>query len=118
LVLVGTPVIDPVTHTIYFVARITNRTNYVQYLHSVNIISGNEMPGSPVKITATYSGGGTGSINNNITFNPQIQNQRQALTLVKGIVYVSFSSHCDWGAYHGWILGYNAATLRQQIVYI
>jgi hypothetical protein len=115
--IVGTPVIDSVTHTIYFVARSTDGINYVQYLHSVNIINGNEMPGSPVKITATYSGSGSGNINHVITFNSQTQNQRQALTLVKGIVYVSFSSHCDWGAYHGWILGYNAGTLQQKIVY-
>jgi outer membrane protein assembly factor BamB len=115
--IVGTPVIDSVTQTIYFVARSTDGTNYVQYLHAVNVLTGNEMPGSPVKITATYNGNGSGSINNIITFNPQKQNQRQALTLLNGIVYVTFSSHCDWGPYHGWILGYNASTLLQQIVY-
>ena len=115
--IVGTPVIDSATNTIYFVARSTDGTNYVQYLHAVNIINGNEMPGSPVKIAATCSGSGAGSVNNIITFNPQIQNQRQALTLLNGIVYISFASHCDWGPYHGWILGYNASTLQQQIVY-
>lgn len=115
--IVGTPVINPVNHTMYFVARSTNGSNYVQYLHAVNIINGSEMPGSPVKITATYNGNGDGSINNIITFDPQKQNQRQALTLVNGIVYVTFSSHCDWGPYHGWVLGYNAGTLQQQIVY-
>jgi len=115
--IIGTPVIDPTFNTIYFVARSTDGTDYVQYLHEVNIINGSEMPGSPVKITATYSGTGKGNINHVITFNPKIQNQRMALTLVKGIVYVSFSSHCDWGPYHGWILGYNSGTLQQQIVY-
>lgn len=115
--IVGTPVIDPVNHAMYFVARSTNGSNYVQYLHAVNIINGSEMPGSPTKITAIYNGNGSGSINNVITFNSQIQNQRQALTLVNGIVYISFASHCDWGPYHGWVLGYNAGTLQQQIVY-
>ena len=61
--IVGTPVIDPTFNTIYFVARSTDGTNYVQYLHAVNIINGSEMPGSPVKITATYTGNGKGSIN-------------------------------------------------------
>ncbi len=115
--IVGTPVIDPAVNTIYFVARSTDGTSYVQYLHAVNIVNGSEMPGSPVKITATYSGSGKGSINHVLTFNSQTQNQRMALTLVKGIVYITFSSHCDWGPYHGWILGYNSGTLQQQIVY-
>ncbi len=115
--IVGTPVIDPAAQTIYFVARSTDGINYVQYLHAINIINGSEMPGSPVKITATCAGHGWGSINNVITFNSQTQNQRMGLTLVNGIVYMSFSSHCDWGLYHGWILGYNSSTLQQQIVY-
>ncbi|HVM89009.1 MAG TPA: hypothetical protein VMT76_12540 [Puia sp.] len=116
--IVGTPVIDSVGQTIYFVARSTdNGSSFVQYLHAVNIINGSERPGSPVLITATYTGNGDGSVNNQISFDPQRQNQRQALTLVNGVVYITFSSHCDWGPYHGWILGYNASTLQQQIVY-
>jgi hypothetical protein len=115
--IVGTPVIDSSSQTIYFVARSTDGTNFVQLLHAVNIIDGSELPGSPVKITATYSGNGEGNINSVITFDAQKQNQRQALTLLNGIVYVTFSSHCDWGPYHGWILGYNSTTLQQQIVY-
>lgn len=115
--IVGTPVIDSATKTIYFVARSTNGSTYVQYLHAVNIFTGDEMPGSPVKITATYKGTGDGNVNGVITFDAQKQNQRQALTLINGMVYITFSSHCDWGPYHGWILGYNASTLKQQIVY-
>ncbi len=116
--IVGTPVIDTVAQTIFFVTRSTNGSGlFYQHLHAVNIINGNELSGSPVEITATYSGNGDGSVGNVITFDPQKQNQRQALTLVNGIVYVSFSSHCDWGPYHGWILGYDAATLQQKIVY-
>jgi hypothetical protein len=115
--IVGTPVIDSVTSTMYFVARSTANGSFVQHLHAVNILTGNEVAGSPVAITATYAGNGAGSVNNVITFNPQKQNQRQALTLVNGVVYVTFSSHCDWGPYHGWILGYNGASLQQQVVY-
>ena len=115
--IVGTPVIDSVTQTIFFVARSTDGTSFVQYLHSVNIIDGTEKPGSPVKITANYKGNGDGSVNNIVTFDPQRNNQRAALTLANGIVYLTFSSHCDWGPYHGWILGYKAASLQQQIVF-
>jgi hypothetical protein len=116
--IVGTPVIDSAAQTIYFVARSTsNGTSFVQYLHAVNLLDGSERSGSPVKITATYAGNGDGSINNILTFDARRQNQRQGLTLLNGIVYVTFSSHCDWGPYHGWILGYNANSLQQQIVY-
>jgi hypothetical protein len=115
--IVGTPVIDSVSKTIYFVARSTNGNQFVQFLHAVNLVNGSETAGSPVLITATYNGNGDGSNNNILHFDGQKQNQRQALTLVNGIVYVTFSSHCDWGPYHGWILGYNASSLQQQIVY-
>ncbi len=116
--IVGTPVIDSVKQTIYFVARNTNGTTvYAQFLHAVNLVDGSERPGSPVQITATYPGNGDGSVNNVITFDAQRQNQRQGLTLVNGTVYVTFSSHCDWGPYHGWILGYDSGSLQQKIVY-
>jgi len=115
--IVGTPVIDATRQTIYFVARSMKDSNtFVQHLHAVDIVSGSDV-GGPVAITATAAGSGDGSVNNVITFDPQRQNQRQALTLLNGVVYVTFSSHCDWGPYHGWILGYDAATLQQQVVY-
>jgi len=115
--IVGTPVIDSVSKTIYFVARSTDGVTFVQYLHAVDIATGNEQPGSPVKITASIPGTGDGNSNNIVSFDPRRNNQRQGLVLVNGVVYISYASHCDWNPYHGWILGYNAQTLQQQIVY-
>lgn len=115
--IVGTPVIDSASQTMYFVARSTNGSSYLQHLHAISLADGSERAGSPVQITATYNGTGDGNVNGVLTFDAQRQNQRAALTLVNGIVYVTFSSHCDWGPYHGWILGYNAGSLQQQIVY-
>jgi hypothetical protein len=115
--IVGTPVIDAGSGTMYFVARSTTGSSFVQFLHAVNIVDGNDIAGSPTKITATSNGNGDGSVNGVIAFDAQRQNQRQGLTLLNGIVYVTFSSHCDWGPYHGWILGYDAATVQQRIVY-
>jgi hypothetical protein len=115
--MVGTPVIDAAQAALYVVARSTDGNTFVQHLHAVSIIDGSEAVGSPVQITATYSGNGDGSVNNVITFDGQRQNQRQALTLVNGVVYVTFASHCDWGPYHGWVLGYDAVTLQQRVVY-
>ncbi len=115
--IVGTPVIDPATSRIYFVARSTNGVTFVQHLHALSIIDGVEVAGSPTKIGATYDGDGDGSVNGSITFDAQRANQRQGLTLLNGTVYVTFSSHCDWGPYHGWILGYDAPSMQQKIVY-
>ena len=115
--IVGTPVIDAAKGTMYFVARSTTGSTFVQYLHAVNIVDGNEIAGSPTRISAAASGNGDGSVNGVIAFDAQRQNQRQALTLLTGVVYVTFASHCDWGPYHGWILGYDAATLQQRVVY-
>src|SRR5579872_6952877 len=116
--IVGTPVIDTAAQTIYFVARSCNNGNgFVQYLHAVNILTGAEQPGSPVKIAASVSGTGDGSIANMVNFDPKLNNQRQGLLLLNGVVYISFSSHCDLNPYHGWIIGYDAKTLQRQIVY-
>ncbi|MEO8621644.1 MAG: hypothetical protein ABI625_11300, partial [bacterium] len=115
--IVGTPVIDAARGIMYFVARSTTGSSFVQTLHAVSIVDGSDVVGSQMRITATSPGTGDGSVNGLITFDAQRQNQRQGLTLVNGVVYVSFSSHCDWGPYHGWILGYDATTLQPQVVY-
>jgi hypothetical protein len=117
--IVGTPVIDPVAGTIYFVARTKEfGTNFVQRLHSLDITTGAERPNSPVVITATYSGGGAGSSGGIITFDPQKQNQRSGLAFVNGRVYIGWASHCDWGPYHGWFMAYDAITLQRVATYM
>jgi hypothetical protein len=122
--IVGTPVIDSVSKTMYFVNRTTDTPpgnngtgSFFQYFHAIDLATGNERANSPVLITAQVSGTGDGNVNGIITFNPQKQNQRPGLALAKGIVYVGYASHCDWGPYHGWLLGYDATTLQQKIVY-
>ncbi|HVS92533.1 MAG TPA: PQQ-binding-like beta-propeller repeat protein [Mucilaginibacter sp.] len=115
--IVGTPVIDSAAQTMYFVARSTDGTNYLQYLHAINITNGSEQAGSPVNITASMPGTGDGAVNGVVSFDARRNNQRQGLTLVNGTVYISYSSHCDWNPYHGWILGYDAKSLQQKIVY-
>ncbi|MGH2647177.1 MAG: discoidin domain-containing protein, partial [Ginsengibacter sp.] len=117
--IVGTPVIDTISNTLYVVARscASNGTGFVQYLHAIDIRTGNEKANSPILITAQVTGTGAGSSGGILTFNPQKQNQRSGLLLLNGIVYIAFSSHCDWGPYHGWLLGYDATTLTQTNVY-
>jgi hypothetical protein len=115
--IVGTPVIDSAAGTMYFVARSTDGTHFVQYLHAVSIIDGSERSGSPVQISASVNGTGDGAVNGVVSFDPLRNNQRQPLLLLNGTVYISFASHCDWNPYHGWILGYDASTLQQKIIY-
>ena len=116
--IVGTPVIDSVNKFIYFVARSTNSSGqtFVQQLHKVNITTGvDDIP--PVTIAALYNGTGDGSQNGVISFDPQKQNQRAALTLLNGNVIITWSSHCDWGPYHGWVIGYDATSLVRSFVF-
>ncbi len=117
--IVGTPVIDTNTNTIYLVARSINTatTTFSQYLHALDIATGKERAGSPVLIQAQVSGNGDGSVNGTVYFDPQRNNQRPGLLLLNGVVYIGFSSHCDWGPYHGWLLGYDAASLQQKFVF-
>ena len=113
--IVGTPVIDTVSQTIYLVARDVSNNVFHQYLHAIDIRTGAEKSGSPVLIIAQTSGTGDGG--SVVNFDPQKNNQRPGLMLLNGIVYIAWSSHCDWGPYHGWLIGYDATTLQQKIVY-
>jgi hypothetical protein len=115
--IVGTPVIDPVAGTIYLVARsLENGSTFVQRLHALDITSGLDKM-NPAVIDATYAGTGAGSVAGVLHFDPQRANQRPGLALAGGTVYIGWSSHCDWGPYHGWIIGYDANTLAQVSVY-
>jgi hypothetical protein len=113
----GTPVIDPTTNTLYVVSKTLENSQAVQRLHALDVTTGNEKFGGPVVITATVPGTGNGSSGGQLTFDQQWENQRPALLLLNGIVYIGFGSHGDNGPWHGWILGYNAATLKQTGAY-
>lgn len=118
--IVGTPAIDSITHTLYVVARSVTKTSpktFVQYLHAIDITTGQEKPGSPVYITASVPGTGNGNVNGVMTFNQQNQNQRPGLLLYNNLIYIAWASHCDFTPYQGWIMGYDAKTLDQKYVY-
>jgi uncharacterized protein (TIGR03437 family) len=96
----GTPVIDPTSGSIYLIALTKEAGNqFVYRLHSVDVTSGTERPGSPVEIQAPG-------------FVPLVQKQRAALLLAGGVIYSPWSGHCDNGTYHGYIMAHNASSLK------
>jgi hypothetical protein len=113
----GTPVIDPSSGTLYVVSATAEGTGFVQRLHALDVTSGAEKFGGPMVITASVAGTGNGSSGGTLTFDNEWQNQRPGLLLLNGIVYIAFSSHGDAGPWHGWVMGYNAQTLKQTGVF-
>ncbi|HVV73360.1 MAG TPA: pyrrolo-quinoline quinone [Verrucomicrobiae bacterium] len=118
--IVGTPVIDVGSGTLYVVARTKEPLPppngqilvQVQRLHALDISTGTERPGSPTTITGSVSGSGDGSSGGVVSFNPAYELQRSALLLSQGMVYVTYASYCDLDPYHGWIFGFDANTLQ------
>ena len=112
----GTPVIDPVSGTIYVDALTTpvpNTTNAEHHVHALNIADGTERSFSPVLVTASVPGIGEDSSNGVLTFNANQHDSRPALTLAGGILYVGFGSFGDTSPFHGWVIGFNATNLQQ-----
>src|ERR1700730_7771847 len=106
--IVGTPVIDPNTKTIYVVSKSKNGATFHQRLHALSLIDGSEKFNGPQEIAFTSGGA---------TFDPLRQNQRTGLALVNGVVYVAWASYGDTPVYYGWIVGFNASTLAQVSVF-
>jgi len=113
----GTPVIDTSNGTLYVVSFTKESSSYVLRLHALSITTGAEQTGSPVIVEATVPGTGNGSSNGRLTFDPEWENQRPALLLLDGVVYVGYAAHGDQGPWHGWIFAYNGATLHLISVY-
>jgi outer membrane protein assembly factor BamB len=97
----GTPVIDAATRTMFLSAMTSTTGNVPRHmLHALALdTNGTERAGWPIDVTATATSGGT-------AFNAPIQNQRAALALLGGKVFVPFGGHIgDCLGYHGWIVG-------------
>ncbi len=102
----STPVIDRGAGphgTIYVVAMTKDASsNYHQRLHALDVTTGLEMAASPTEITAMF--GAT-------AFAPGQYKERAALLLNNGILYTTWASHCDDGAYGGWIIALSQSSL-------
>jgi uncharacterized protein (TIGR03437 family) len=123
--ILGTPVIDPSSKTLYVVHYTFTSTStgnvYAYYLHALDITTGAEKFNGPVQIQATVAGTGWAgldtTVDNQLAFAAGDHLQRPGLLLLNGTVYVAFGSHGDEGPWHGWLMGYDATTLQQTSVF-
>ena len=113
----ATPVIDRRSGphgTIYLVAMTKDAAgNYFQRLHALDLVTGVEEFGGPKDIVATYPGTGDNSVNGNVVFDPKQYQERAGLLLSEGVIYTTWTSHCDRRPYTSWVIGYDEATLAQ-----
>ena len=114
----ATPVISLDRNAIYVEARSKQNSAYLHKLHALDLASGKEKFGGPVVIHASVPGtAADADAQGIVNFNDLRENDRSALLLVNGVVYMCFASLSDVGPYHGWVLAYNADTLHQVAVF-
>ena len=116
--IVATPVIDDQTNTIYVVANSKKNGEYRFRLHAFDLATGREKTEmhSPMPIEASYMGNGVGNVDGKVRFRPRKMLNRAGLLLEGGIIYIAFTSHLDGEPkfdYHGWIMAYDAKSLKQ-----
>src|SRR6476661_314455 len=97
----STPVVDLASRALFLDAFTTpdGGTTKRHLIFSLNVDTGATNPGWPVDVN-------TAAHYNNLTFNSAVQEDRGALALVGGRVYVAYSAYVgDCGNYHGWVVG-------------
>jgi outer membrane protein assembly factor BamB len=95
----GTPVVDLASRSLFLDAVINGTPNNKHFIYSLNVDTGLTNSGWPVDVDAhaQYQG---------MNFDSFVQEERGALALVNGRVYVSYSGYVgDCGLYHGWVVG-------------
>lgn len=118
----STPHIDVATNTMYLLAQTKEPAGscgslrsgrYCHRLHALDITTFAEKFGGPTLVQASVPGNGPGSSGGMLTFDALLQTQRSSLAYANGRIFMSWSSHEDFGDYHGWIMSYDATTLQQ-----
>jgi len=89
---------------------------YHHRLHALSLTTGDEMEQGPVEITASHPGTGQFSVNGMQIFDPAKYAERVGLLLMNDAIFMGWTSHCDQDPYTGWLMMYDARTLRQKSV--
>jgi len=110
--IIGTPLVDLGSGTIYLDTFTHEGASYLHRVHALNLTDGTEQPSSPVAVNASVPGTGVGSANGVLSFSATFNMQRPALALVNGVLYVCYTGFADTNPYHGWVLGFNPTNLQ------
>ncbi len=97
----STPVVDLESRAVFIDAFTTpdGGATKQHLIFSLNVDTGAINPGWPVDVNAAAH-------YNSMTFDSSVQEDRGALALVGGRVYVAYSAYVgDCGNYHGWVVG-------------
>ncbi|HUK43285.1 MAG TPA: pyrrolo-quinoline quinone [Candidatus Bathyarchaeia archaeon] len=119
----GTPVIDVPNNEMFLVAKtkehnlVTHTTQFFQTLYALDIRTG-QLRNPPRRIAGQVPGTGQGSQGGSLTFDPLVEGQRAALLLSNGHLIGSWASHCDLGAYHGWMISYDEIALLPNGIFV
>lgn len=111
----STPVIDRTAGphgTLYVVAMSLDKSSkYHQRLHALDVATGAELLNGPTEIAATFpNNAGT------TTFDPGQYEERAALLISGGLIYTSWTSHCDASPYSGWVIAFKQSDLTRASV--
>jgi hypothetical protein len=95
----GTPAIDRVMNALLLDAMVEEPEGPQHLIFGLSLDTGAILPGFPVNVAKALSAIG-------MRFEPRLQNQRGALTIVDGKLFVPYGGHYgDCGAYRGWVVG-------------
>jgi hypothetical protein len=143
--IIGTPVIDLSTHSLYAVAALSGvRDGQLVYEHRIFVldITTGKLKRRGVPIVGKVPGFGDGSNGSIVAFDSYFGLQQSALLLDHGTLYIAFGAHGDiptvgpqytngflvnrygviqnlagYAADHGWLFAYDARTLLQAGVF-
>jgi outer membrane protein assembly factor BamB len=100
----GTPVIDPARGILYLDAAVMRDGAPRHEIYAISLADGAVEPGWPVDAATAFGG----------RFDPKVENQRGALALFAGRVFVPFGGLAgDCGEYHGMIVGVSTTDPRK-----
>jgi len=95
----GTPVIDEVGATLYLDAMVADTGGPRHRIFALSLKDGAPLPGWPIDVADVLR-------TKSESFDSRVQNQRGALTILNGTLYVPYGGfYGDCGDYHGWVVG-------------
>jgi hypothetical protein len=105
----GTPIIDEGTQAVFLDAMVAEESGPHHKIFALSLKDGSVLPGWPVDVAEALTARGQ-------RFDTRYQNQRGALALLDGRVYVPFGGHFgDCGDYRGWVIGARAQDPRDLV---